>query len=556
MAYRPKNNTVLPALLCAALMVLLCAGSGLAAPGKDDDRDKIIVRYSNADETIKYIADLLGGIDPESGKYTDRRSGSIKVGIFGEENAEGELKNIKYQKKVLYPDKDFKQESVQFLKRAFYYEDLVDIFNKKLKTSKATKDKMLRRQKLLRLLSWCDANFLPGFKSKVEKELKKLDPDVVEDEKSEEFFKYDDEQKKLVETLKGLKDIKKVSLASSDHITVASDFLPVKTIERMLKTGERIFRDYCEVMYVDGVKDLKEIPKGEICRIYYLSHTTTLEDALRNASKLGPGLADMKHGESIRLSLHLGGQGMSAMRPKTKTIMKFSFTALETRDLDNPEDLSKIKKRQASADYTNRLVKTLANALMDNWLGNPAAFKGRITMPWLAEGFSQYMCIKNLGVRGPFTTDFDFSYAQRDVGMGYRWEGDIEETMHRVAQDPSADTIEDLFRISHYRNLKTESVAKSVSLIDFLMENNKLGFLNFLKDLQKHYRKLDKTGNQTAFIKGLDPLFEKHFGAGSAEDSGMSSRLRKKAATINSVDTMEGAWRDWALKWINKKKRD
>ncbi len=565
MTHRLENKSVaagrlspglLKLSLCAALTFFLSAAPTQAVPGKDDDRDKVIIRVSSADETVKYIGDLLGGIDIESGKYTDRRSGSIKVGIFAEEDAEGTIKNVKYHKKVMYPDKDFKPGTVKFLKRAFLYEDLEDIFKKKLKTSKATKDKILRRQKLLRLLSWCDANFLPGFKSKVEKELKKLDPDVVEDEKSEKFFKYDDEQKKLVDELQALKDIKKVSLASSEHITIASDFLPIKTIERMLKTGERIFRDFTEIMYVDGINDLRKIPEGEICRIFFLTHTTTLEEALRNQSKFGPGLSDMKHAESLKLTLHLGGNSGSATQPKTQKTINFRFSALETRDLDDPDDLSKIKTRPESADYTTSVVGTLANSMMDNWLGRPPAFKQRITMPWLSQGFSHYVCIMNLGERAPFTTDFDFSYARSETGLGYRWEGDIAETMHRVAQDPSADKIEDLFRITHYRNLKTESVAKSVSLIDFLMENNKLGFLNFLKDLQKHYRKLDKTGNQTAFIKGLDPLFAKHFGAGSAEDSGMSSRLRKRAsATIDSVKSLESAWRDWAAKWVNKKKK-
>ena len=565
MTHRFENNYVVadrvsPGLLkislCVALIFFFCAAPGQAGPGKDDDRDKVIIRVSNPDETLKYIGDLLGGIDVESGKYTDRQSGSIKVGIFAEEDAEGEIKNVKYRKKVMYPDKDFKQGTVKFLKRAFFYEDLEDIFKKKLKTSKATKDKVLRRQKLLRLLSWCDANYLPGFKSKVEKELSKLDPDVVEDEKSEEFFKYDDEQKKLVDDLQALKDIERVNLASSEHITIASDFLPVKTIERMLKTGERIFRDFTEIMYVDGIDDLRKIPEGEICRIFLIRHTTTLEDALRNASKFGPGLTDIQHAESLKLTLHLGGQSSSATEPKTQKIVIFRFSALETRDLDDPEDLSKIKTRPESADYTTSVVGSLADAMMDNWLGKPPAFKQRITMPWLSQGFSHYVCIMNLGERAPFATDFDFSYARNEKGLGYRWEGDIAETMHRVAQDPSADKIEDLFRISHYRNLKTESVAKSVSLIDFLMENNKLGFLNFLKDLQKHYRKLDKTGNQTAFIKGLDPLFAKHFGTGSAEDSGMSSRLRKREAVIDSVATLENAWRDWAAKWVDKKKKD
>ena len=87
------------------------------------------------------------------------------------------------------------------------------------------------------------------------------------------------------------------------------------------------------------------------------------------------------------------------------------------------------------------------------------------------------------------------------------------------------------------------------------MENNRLGFLNFLKDLQKHYRKLDKTGNQVAFIEGLDPLFARHFGAGSSENSGMSSRLKKRSATIDSVEALERAWRDWAARWVNKKKK-
>jgi hypothetical protein len=322
----------------------------------------------------------------------------------------------------------------------------------------------------------------------------------------------------------------------------------------MLKTGERIYRDFMETMYVEGVKDLKDFPPGEICRIYYLTHTTTLEDALGNASKLGPGLSDMKHKESIKMALILGGQSMRSMQPKTRTIVRYGFSALESRDREDPDDLSKIQKRPPSADYTNRLVSSLAKAMMDNWLGNPPAFKSTITMPWLSDGFSHYVCIKNLGVRGIFTTDFDFSYAWREVGFGYSWTGDIEETMHRVAQDPTADKLEDLLRIAHFRNLKTESVAKSVSLIDFLMETDKVSFLNFLKDLQKHYRKLDKTGNQQAFIDGLSPLIAANFGTGSSADTGMSSSLRKRKAVMNSVEDLEDAWKDYAARWIKGKR--
>lgn len=543
---------------CAIVLLIVgliaCAVAVPPLQGKDENENKAIVKYTNEIEGKNYIADLLWGIDIDNGKFQDTRTASLKVGIFAEEDKEGSLKNIRYEKKVIYPDKDYKQGSVKIVLRGNYYKDLTDSFNKKFKTSKATKDEMLRRQKLLRLMSWCDAHFLPDLKQKVEKELKKVDPDVVEEEASEGFFKRTEEQEKLVAVLNELKDIEDVALASSEHITVASDFLPPKTIERMLKTGERIHRDFLETMYVDGVKDLRDFPQGEICRIYYLTHTTTLEEALQNASKLGPGLGDMKHKESVKMSLILGGQNMSATDPKTRKVIKISFSALETRDRDNYEDLSRIASRPPSADYTNRMVSTLADALMDNWLGNPPAYQGRITMPWLSEGFSHYLCIKNLGVLGSFTTDFDFSYAWREVGFGYRWVGDIEETMHRVAQDPTTDKLEDLFRIAHYRNLKTESVAKSVSLIDFLMESNKVGFLNFLKDLQKHYRKLDKTGNQQAFIDGLSPIIAENLGEGSTSDTGMSSRLKKRSLAIDSVEGLESAWRDWASRWVSGKR--
>jgi hypothetical protein len=540
---------------CLLLLLVVCTAAAPSAIAKDDDKNKAIVKYVNEEEGKSYIADLLYGIDLEKGKLIDQRTGSLKVGIFAEEDSDGTLRNTKYKKKVIYPDNGYKKGSVKIILRKLYFKDIQNTFNKRYKTSKATKDSMLRRQKLLRLLSWCDTHYYPDAKKKVEKDLKKVDPSAMEEETSSDFFKHTEEQEKLIAALENLKDIETVALASTEHITVASDFLPPKTIERMLKTGERIYRDFMEIMYVDGVRNLKDAPQGEICRIYYLTHTTTLEEALTQASKFGTGLSDVKHAESMKKYLYLGGLSMGSVNPKTRAIMKFSFSTLETRDKDDPSDMSKVTKRDPAADYTNRLVSSLADALMDNWLGNPPAFKGRITMPWLSEGFSHYLCIKNLGVLGTFSTDFDFEYAERDTSGGYRWEGDIEETMRRVAQDPTADKIPDLFRIAHYRNLRTESVCKSVSLIDFLMEKNKIGFLNFLKDLQKHYRKLDKTGDQQKFIDGLDNVIGANLGSGSSADSGMASRLKRKSAILGSVADLEKAWRDWASSWKKGKKR-
>jgi|GEM_PF-2619457 len=545
----PRSAIWLRLILVAAFAAVPCL------EGKDDKKqEKAIIKYTSVEDGNCYIADMFSQISTKNTK-TGKVTTCLKVGIFAEENTRGAIKNIKYKKKVIYSDQDFVKDSVKVVIQGKFYKDLENTYKKKLKTAKATKNEMLRRQKLLRLLSWCDTHFVPSFKKKVEKEIRKVDPDLVEEEKSDEFFERTGDQDSLVEALKALKDIKEVSLVASKHMTVASDFLPPKTLEKILTVGERVYRDFCENMYPENVKNLNTIPQGEIVRIYYLTHTTTLEDALKNASKFAPGLSDMKHGESIKMALILGGQSMSTTHPTTKEIMRVGFSALESRDRENPDDLDKIRKNSPAADYTNRLVSYLADALMDNWLGNPPAFKGRITMPWLAEGFSHYVCIKNLGVRGVSSTDFDFSYAWSEVGFGYQWIGDIEESIHRVAQEATASKIQDLFRIAHYRNLKNESVAKSVSLIDFFLESNKVAFLNFLKDLQKHYRKLDKTGNQTAFINGLDKLFQQNFGTGSPYSSGMASRLKRKTIELNSVADVEEAWRQWAARWVSGKKR-
>jgi len=539
-------------IACALALVVLAGAAPLALSSKDTDpEEKAIIKYVNEKEGNTYFADMLWGIDLKNGKFLDQRTASLKVGIFAVQDSTGELKNIKYSKKVIYPDKDFKNGSVGTILRGVFYADLVKQFNKKLKTSKSTRDKVMKRQKLLRLLSWCDAHYLPGMKSKVEKELKRIDSEVLKDELSGDIFNRTEEQDAIVERMKGLTDIETVHLAASDHITLASDFIPPKTLERMIKVGERIYRDFCELMYVDGVDNLKPKPEGEVLRIYFISHTTTLEEMLTQASKFGPGLNDMKHKESLKLFLMLGGGIMGTTLHKKKSILRVSFRALESRDRDAP---SKIKKNPPNSDYTDSVVSGLGHTLIDNWLGHPPAFKGRITMPWLAEGYAQYLCIKNLGIRGPSTVDFDFAYARRETGRGYSWVGDIEEMMHRIAHDPEADKFEDLIRISHFRNLKAESVAKSVSLIDFLMETDRIAFLNFLKDMQKLYRKLDKTGNQQLFMNGLDPLIAKHFGT-KQEEGGMASRLKKKSTILASVKDMERAWSDWTARWIKGKKK-
>jgi hypothetical protein len=324
----------------------------------------------------------------------------------------------------------------------------------------------------------------------------------------------------------------------------------------MLKTGERVIRDFTETMYVEGVDDLKPVPEGEIVRMFMFTHTTTLEAALLQASKFAPGLSNSKKGEDLNFTLSLGGVGMQTFRAKDKVILKVSFRALERRDRDDPDDLSKIQTSPPQADYTNNLVSYLADSLMANWLGNPPAFQGRIVMPWLSEGYSHYLCIKNLGVRGIFTTDIDLSYALREKGTGYSWVGDIEETFHRIAQDPTVDPFEKLVLYTKFRSLgsRAENVAKCVSLIDFLMENNKIGFLNFLKDLQNHYRKLDKTGNQPMFVNGLDAVISRNLGSESASGTGMASRLKRKSVAINSLEELEEEWRSWAARWVKGKR--
>ncbi len=566
-AFRPLSLTN----ILIFMTIFYLASAGAAAFGKDKDPEvKAVIKYIGKDEDgvdKTFIADLLWGLDYTRNPpvFQDNivkkgvRLQSLKVGIFAVQDKDGELVNIKYKKKTIFLNTDYywdpedPNKRITPVVRGYFYEDLIKIFKKKLKTSKATKDKVLKRQKLLRLLSWCDGHYLPSLKKKVEKELKRIDSEVIEGEKSGDFFKHTEKQSALVEAIKGLKDIGTVSLASSEHITLASDFLPPKTIQRMLKVGERVFRDFTETMYVSGVKNLKPIPEGEICRIYYFRHITTLEDCLRNASKFAPGHGNVTHKKSLERFLQSGGVGMSVLNHKMKTRLKVSMSALESRDRDDPEKIN--KRGSPSHDFTNNLISYLANALMDNWLGEPPVIQNHISMPWLSEGFSHYLCIKNLGVLGVFTSDFDFTYAKSDSGGGYRWTGDIEETMHRIAYDKSVEKFEDLIRISHYRNLKTESVAKSVSLIDFLIESNKIGFLNFLKDMQKHYKKLGKTQDQLAFINGLDKIVSDNLGSAGEAGSGMASRSRRKSASLESVEDMEKAWREWAKNWIKGKKK-
>jgi hypothetical protein len=271
---------------------------------------------------------------------------------------------------------------------------------------------------------------------------------------------------------------------------------------------------------------------------------------------LGHGLRNATPGDDLDFTLALGGASYRSYQHDTKQYTSVSFISLETRDKDNPQDLSKINKRGAAGDYTLLVVGRLATPLIINWLGEQAA-AGRVAMPWLAEGFCHYLCIKNLGLQGPGTVDRDTTYAGQRKQYGYRWSGDVEKTFHRIAQDPTVDDFQTLLLYTKFRNLgaRVENVAKCASIIDFLMETNRVGFLNFLKDLQKQYRKLNKTRNQQEFMASLDGLIAANLGAGAAGEEGAPASSRRKSTELNSVDDLESAWREWAANWVKKENK-
>jgi hypothetical protein len=177
------------------------------------------------------------------------------------------------------------------------------------------------------------------------------------------------------------------------------------------------------------------------------------------------------------------------------------------------------------------------------------------TMPWLGEGMAVYLTIKHLGTKNSACVDFATEKHGRTRSAPTKkkkkemesWFGDIEKSVNSAALDDSADKFMTIIQIPEYHKFKPESMAKAFSMIDFMIENDRIGFLKFVEGLQKHTRFIFKRDGLRKFYDGMDPLIAECF-AGAAVKKG------RKVVPLDSMDALEELWKEWAAEYTLRKR--
>lgn len=534
---------------------------------------RAIIEFRQVEKGPVLYADLLEGIDYSKtpSPYTDKKGGTIKVGIFATKDPDGTTRSLRYETKVLSPaelkmsngnivrcdnpDVRFLRNTIKLARRGLWYEDLQRMYQGKLKKCKSERDKALKLRRYARLYNWCNANFLFKYAEKVEKEVKRLEEPLLraEEEKedvAEEESGFDSQQRdeEVAEAMKALPGIGEVIVRSSKHVVIATDFIPLKTVDELLKLGERVYRDFGEFMYDESMEKSKPLPDEEILRFFYFTNIETQDTALKTARTLSycGNYSDTQH--RLRL-LGMGGGGSRTLRKgySHRTFFGCSVTG-------DPNDPNTIKEQKR--DLHDAFVHQLGHVLMENRMRPNYIYNmggNDLIMPWLEESMAIYLTIKHLGTKNSSCVDFakkKSKYAstgkkrEKDHKM---WEGDVEKMVSGIALDDSAEAFDVIIRIPTYRRLEPETLAKGFSMIDFMIETDRVGFLNFLEKLQKHYKVLFKGKDAAAFIRGLDELVAECFA---------DARIKKgrKFVPMESVADLEEAWREWARHYVMKKR--
>jgi hypothetical protein len=127
------------------------------------------------------------------------------------------------------------------------------------------------------------------------------------------------------------------------------------------------------------------------------------------------------------------------------------------------------------------------------------------------------------------------------------WFGDIEGMVNSIALDESANTFDEMIRIPEMNRMKPETMAKGFSMIDFLIETDRVGFAQFVNRIQKHYKVLYQKNDLSAFKAGLDDIVKESF-------AGASVQKGRKVIRLDSVEALEESWRDWAKNYVIRRK--
>ena len=393
-----------------AWMVLLTVVT-VSAAALSIDKQKVPVRaiisFKQVDNGPVVFADMLEGLDysQNPAKYTDTKTGCIKVGMFARCDPDGTNESLRYDEKVLYPDvlkmsdgniRRCDKEDVRFMlgslklvRKGVWLEDLVNIYQRKLKYAKNERDKELKQRRLSRLYNWCNSNFLYRYAEKLTKELRrleKLEADIEEEEgELLEIEEIDPEalSKEITAAFKALPGAGDVVVRSSLHIVIASDHIPEKTMNRLLQLGERVIKDFSGFMYDQGDDLGQPIPNEEILRIFSFSKLNTFESALKNASTLSR-CGNMSRQNEIVRTLKMGG-----MNFENNVGRKVLRTSLGCNERGDPAEPGSIK--EAGRDHNDHLVHQLGHTLIANRLRtNSARGSGRLAMPWLSTSVHKY----------------------------------------------------------------------------------------------------------------------------------------------------------------------
>jgi len=512
-----------------------------------DKKIKVIIEFQKPGNSSLFYADLLEGIDystPEQ-LFTDVRSQSLKVGIYAELKSDGTTHSLKYKVKTLLPKKGYLKQTIREAHRGYWFADLQMLFKKGLKACKSTRDIPKKQQSLIRLLNWCHSYCLYKEIAKVEKELLKIEKEFpfIEKVKIDPSEKHKD----ITEAMKEVPDLFNFAVRSSTHITLVTDFLPEKSLERLLAIGERVIQDFKSFMYDPSMDQEETIVDEEILRIISLKKLTSYQYSLANLCSLSYA-QDITNEKQNRVFLKLGMFFVSF-----RFIDYSHVTTLFCLEKGNPNDPNSIEHNLA--DHKGVLVHFLGHSLIRNRL-RPILEERQHVMPWLLEGMSAYLTIKHLNTNNCTCIDFheERQGGSRTAPKKKRQDNqpkvsamDLEYLLNEMALDKNADDFITMIQIPHLNRLKPETLAKAFSMISYMLEVDRIGFLNFIDGLQVHSILLFNNEGLRSFYKGIDPLIADCF-----RDTVI--KQGRKEVKIENVKILEDLWRAWASKRVKKKK--
>lgn len=535
-----------------------------AGPGRPKDPVKAIIQFRQEKDGPLFTADLLSGMDVtrHPWRFTDPKGNNIRVGFFAVLEPDGTRRSLRYQEKTLCPERmvlldgkvvtcdipgqRFLKDTLHLVRMSLWYEDLVRFYQHKVKRVKASRDPELRRRRLNRLYDWCNANFLYKYADQVKKELRRLEAKALSKERSRpeapeaggRDTAREEREAAILAAVEALPMVGEVRLRSSLHVVIVTDFLPEKEMEHLLDLGERVVADFESFMYDPDVEGASPIPEQEILRLFHFRYQATFEAALRRGRTLSP-MGNVTNPVELERILKLGGNNITTLLKDR--VLRTSLTCAE-----------KAGEGERNRDFEDHLVHQLGHTLIANRLRDRLVLGGGpLIMPWLGEGMAVYMTLKHRGTKNTACVDFTLkkpryaNQSKKKRAAFHPWDADVEATVTAAALDKETEPFDVILRIPTYRRLGPTALAKAFSMIDFMIEVDRVGFLRFLQDLQEDYRILFKERDGAKFLHALDGRVKESF-------TGAAVKKGRKVVPLDSMAALEAAWKDWASHYVLK----